>query len=123
MERHTEYRSTQNDLKILNSICDFRSADKPENLEGFGYKLIILNEAGIILRNKNLWLESIYPMTLDYKDSKVFIGGTPKGKYHKNEKHLFYELYHKNNEAWKSYNFSTYDNPSVGPTTNKRFRK
>jgi len=106
-----KFRSTQNDLVILRSICDFRSADKPENLEGFGYKLIILNEAGIILKNKNLWLESIYPMTLDYKDSKVFIGGTPKGKYHKNEKHLFYELFHKKSEQWKSYNYSTYDNP------------
>ncbi|KUG26762.1 phage terminase, large subunit [hydrocarbon metagenome] len=122
-----KFRSTQNDLVILRSICDFRSADKPENLEGFGYKLIILNEAGIILKNKNLWLESIYPMTLDYKDSKVIIGGTPKGKYHKNEKHLFYELFQKGkphpksfplesgrtsyNNEWKSYQFSTYDNP------------
>lgn len=106
-----KFRSTQNDLTILNTVCDFRSADKPENLEGFGYKLIILNEAGIILKNRNLWLESIYPMTLDYKDSKVIIGGTPKGKYHKNEKHLFYELFNKNHPDWKSYNFSTYDNP------------
>ncbi len=105
------FRATQNDLVVAKSICDFRSADKPENIEGFGYRLIILNEAGIILKNKNLWLESIYAMTLDYKDSKVFIGGTPKGKYHKNEKHLFYELFHKNNPDWKSYQFSTYDNP------------
>lgn len=110
-----KYRATQNDLTILNTICDFRSADKPENIEGFGYKLIIMNEAGIILRNKNLWLESIYPMTLDYKDSKVIIGGTPKGKYHKNEKHLFYELFHKDHPDWKSYNFSTYDNPIIDP--------
>lgn len=109
------FRSTQNDLVIMNSICDFRSADKPENIEGFGYRLIILNEAGIILKNKNLWLESIYPMTLDYKDSKVIIGGTPKGKYHKNEKHLFYELFRKNHPDWKSYNFSTYDNPLIDP--------
>lgn len=112
MGANYRYRSTQNDLVINNKeICDFRSADKPENLEGFGYKVIILNEAGIILRNKNLWLESIYPMTLDYKDSKVLIGGTPKGKYHKNQHHLFYDLFTKKHPDWKSYQFTTYDNP------------
>lgn len=91
-----KYRSNRNDLKLLNAVCDFRSADKPENIEGFGYALIILNEAGIILKNRRLWEESIRPMLLDYK-AKVIIGGTPKGKRIKksNEKHLFYELYEK----------------------------
>ncbi len=83
-------------MKIINSVCDFRSADKPENIEGFGYELIILNEAGIILKNRRLWEESIRPMILDYK-AKVIIGGTPKGKRVKktNETHLFYELFQR----------------------------
>ena len=54
-------------LKIGNSSLDFRSADKPENIEGFGYALIILNEAGIILKNRRLWEETIRPMAMDYK--------------------------------------------------------
>lgn len=122
-----QFRSMRNDLKILGSVCDFRSADKPENIEGFGYKLVILNEAGIILKDRNLWNESIRPMILDYK-ADVLIGGTPKGKYLKRvkEEHLFYELFkrgmdrkdgetqsiigeEKNN--WQSFNYSTYDNP------------
>ena len=49
-----KYRVNRSDLKILNSICDFRSTDKPENIEGFGYSLIVLNEAGIILKNRRL---------------------------------------------------------------------
>ena len=77
----------------MRKYCDFRSADRPENIEGFGYRHIIINEAGIILKNRNLWLESILPMTIDY-DANVIIGGTPKGKKVKNnEPHLFYELY------------------------------
>ena len=64
---------------------DFRSADKPENIEGFGYALIILNEAGIILKNRRLWEETIRPMAMDYK-AKVIIGGTPKGKRVKKDK-------------------------------------
>jgi hypothetical protein len=89
-----KYRANKNDLKIGNSVCDFRSADKPENIEGFGYALIILNEAGIILKNRRLWEETIRPMIMDYK-AKVIIGGTPKGKRVRStgEVHLFYELF------------------------------
>jgi predicted phage terminase large subunit-like protein len=123
-----KYRTNRNDLKINNSVCDFRSADKPENIEGFGYELIILNEAGIILKNRRLWEESIRPMILDYK-AKVIIGGTPKGKRVKktNETHLFYELFQRglsntgdpsqklriNDSQWESFNFSSYDNPMI----------
>ena len=113
-----QFRSMRNDLKILSSVCDFRSADKPENIEGFGYKLVILNEAGIILKDRNLWNESIRPMILDYK-ADVLIGGTPKGKNLKKSKesHLFWELYNRgasaqlSNHLWQSFNYSTYDNP------------
>lgn len=120
-----KYRANRSDLKILNSVCDFRSADKPENIEGFGYALIILNEAGIILKNRRLWEESIRPMILDYK-ANVLIGGTPKGKMNKrrNEKHLFFELFEKSplyspfskkgeNNIWQSFQYSSYDNPLI----------
>jgi len=136
------WRSVKNDLKIIDAVCEFRSADSPENIEGFSYKLIVLNEAGIILKNKRLWEESIAPMVLDYK-AKVLIGGTPKGKKLKrnHEDHLFYELYKRGersnpptgragvkgekdeppfssplskkgeNNMWKSFNYSSYENP------------
>lgn len=118
-----KYRANKNDLKIGNAVCDFRSADKPENIEGFGYALIILNEAGIILKNRRLWEETIRPMIMDYK-AKVIIGGTPKGKRVRNtgEGHLFYELYKrgetgnvKGETEWQSFNFSSYDNPLLDP--------
>ena len=91
-----KYRSNRNELRIGNSVCDFRSADNPENIEGFGYALIVINEAGIVLKNRNLWSESILPMILDQK-ARVLIGGTPKGKTVKRtkEKHLFYELFER----------------------------
>ncbi|MBL1123891.1 MAG: hypothetical protein D8M26_13535 [Ignavibacteriae bacterium] len=119
-----KYRSNRNDLRIGNSVCDFRSADNPENIEGFGYALIVINEAGIVLKNRNLWSESILPMILDQKAS-VLIGGTPKGKTVKRtkEKHLFYELFERGAKfnvqssmnEWKAFNFSSYDNPLLDP--------
>ncbi len=131
------YSKRNNQLYINGSIIDFRSVDRPENIEGFGYKIIFINEAGIVLRNRRIWTESILPMTIDYK-AKVFIGGTPKGKYTKrNERHLFYELYLKasqagelreknkenksngelpeHNREWESFNFSSYDNNMLDP--------
>lgn len=116
------YNKNKSELKLFavlgdqkrESVLDLRSADRPENLEGFGYHLIIVNEAGIVLKNRNLWQESILPMTLDFK-AEVIIGGTPKGKKTKNnEKHLFFELYERGltdtTGRYKSYNFSSYDN-------------
>lgn len=66
-------------LKIGPSFyMDFRSVDNPENIEGFGYDYMILNEAGIILKDPYLWSNAIRPMMWD-SDCQVFIGGTPKG--------------------------------------------
>jgi len=126
------WNRTNNEMKFIvakdgeESIIDFRSADRPENIEGFGYNLVIINEAGIVLKDENLWLESIRPMMLDYKASAI-IGGTPKGKKYKGKDHLFYKLAKKCNEAttdqfpnavenninWKFYNYSSYDNPML----------
>lgn len=103
-----QWRAIKNDLKILGSVCDFRSADRPENIEGFGYNLIVVNEAGIVLKNRRLWEETIAPMILDYK-GEVIIGGTPKGKKAKGKNHLFWELF--NSEKWERFQFSSYDNP------------
>lgn len=58
------------------ATLDMGSAERPENLEGFGYDFAVLNEAGIILKNEDLWLKTIQPMC---KDAQVKIVGTPKG--------------------------------------------
>lgn len=96
--KYWRWRSIKNELRILESVCDFRSADRPQNMEGFGYHLIVINEAGIVLKNRKIYEESIAPMILDY-GAEVIIGGTPKGKRHKSKgksgKHLFYELFEK----------------------------
>ena len=83
-----DWRSSKKELRIGESVCDLRSADIPENIEGFGYKLIILNEAGIILKDEYLWHNTLRPMMIDF-NSPILAGGTPKGK------NLFYRLYNK----------------------------
>lgn len=95
---------------IKDSYIDFRSSDRPENIEGFGYDKFFINEAGIVLKDEYLWNNAIRPMLWDYKASGV-IGGTPKGKG------VFEELFNrgldKEQTDYAAFRFTTFDNPYI----------
>lgn len=103
------------ELPDFGGYMDFRSADRPENWEGFGYDKIVLNEAGIILKNDYLYTNAVLPMLMDSPGSKLFAIGTPKGKVVKEGKeHRFFSLYKRakdNDPAFQLFQFSSYDNP------------
>ena len=124
-KRFYSFNRTKSILYLKDSYCDFRSADRPENIEGFGYDLVMLNEAGIILKNRRLWEESIRPMMFE-KKARAIIGGTPKGKKSGDETHLFYELFNyeaESKEGWKSYRFTSYDNPMIDKKELEEYEK
>lgn len=99
-------------LSLDGSIVDFRSADSPESIEGFGYKKIILNEAGIILKDNYLYTNTILPMLIDYPDSQLYAIGTPKGKFKRDgSEHMFYQLSKKTGPEYRQLRYSSYDNP------------
>ena len=102
-------------LHLMDSIVDFRSADAPESIEGFGYKKIILNEAGIILKDDYLYNNTILPMMLDYPDSQLFAIGVPKGIHKKDgNEHVFYTLAQRALNGRSGYRYrhlTSYDNP------------
>jgi len=106
--KYWKWRQQKKELTLFDRKMDFRSADQPERIEGFAYKFIFLNEAGIILRNEYLFYNTIMPMILDY-DPDMIIGGTPKGKG------LFHQLHQKGKDPlqknWKDYQYSSFDNP------------
>lgn len=104
------WRKQDKIVEINGSYIDFRSADKPESIEGFGYDKVLLNEAGIILKNEYLWNNAIKPMLWDY-DSPAVIGGTPKVG-----SRLFRELFalgESPNANYESFRFSSFDNPYI----------
>ena len=109
------FNSVKKEMKIYDSVIDFRSAERPETIEGFGYKKIFLNEAGIILSDDYLYTNAILPMLLDYSDSQLIAAGVPKGKKLKNgNTHKFFELAEKaidGQDNFKYFNFSSYTNP------------
>lgn len=98
---------------------DFRSADRPENWEGFGYDIIILNEAGIILKNDYLYTNAVLPMLMDSEGSKLLAIGTPKGKKVKGVKeHRFFAMYKRavaGDPLYQLFQYSSYDNPFLSP--------
>jgi phage FluMu gp28-like protein len=96
-----DYSKLSKTIKLPNhSYIDLRSAERPENIEGFGYDYVVLNEAGIILKNENLFYKTIQPMT---KNALVRLVGTPKGK------NLFFKLFHTNDKNFKSFRFTCFD--------------
>lgn len=102
-------------LKIEKGYIDFRSADRPESIEGFGYNKIYLNEAGIILNKEELYINSVLPMLIDYPDSQLFAFGTPKGKVNKKGgDHRFWMLWQNvlnKVDGYAGRMLSSYDNP------------
>lgn len=103
-----EWKKQAKILYILDSYIDFRSADNPESLEGFGYDKVFLNEAGIILNDKYLWENAIKPMLWEFAP-KTVVGGTPKGM------NTFYELALRgqdpNQKEYEFFHFTSFDNP------------
>ncbi len=110
-----QYRKQQKQLNVESGYIDFRSADRPENWEGFGYDKIFLNEAGIILKNKYLYTNAVLPMLMDSPNSLLIAAGVPKGHWTKDgEEHPFFTLYKNGKNGVKGYNveeFTSYDNP------------
>ena len=108
--KYWRWRQQRKELEIFGNKLDMRSADSPENIEGFAYKFIMLNEAGIILRNEYLYYNTILPMTLDFNPD-LYIGGTPKGKG------LFHRLAIKAddeaNTNQRFFRFTSFDNPHI----------
>lgn len=106
--KYWKWRQQKKELEICGHKMDMRSADRPELIEGFAYKFIMLNEAGIILRKEYLYYNAILPMTLDFNPD-FYIGGTPKGKG------LFHELAVKAddplNKDQEFFHFTSFDNP------------
>lgn len=64
-----EWRQQERILKVGGGYIDFRSADRPENWEGFGYKRIVLNEAGMILKDPYLYFTVVLLMMVYCSDA------------------------------------------------------
>lgn len=113
------WRQQDKQLTICGQHIDLRSAEQPQNWEGFGYRKIILNEAGMIFEDPYLYTNAVLPMMMDYPDAVLYAGGVPKGKVLKDgREHPFYTLDkmgHGSSPLHRSVTYTSYDNPFLDP--------
>jgi hypothetical protein len=91
------------------SIIELKGAENPDTLRGTKLRGLIIDEIASI-RNWNwLWSEVLRPTLTDFQAPCLFIS-TPKGFNH------FYELYglgQRDDGDYKSWKFTSYDNPYI----------
>jgi hypothetical protein len=88
-----------------------RGSDRPDTLRGVSLTFAVLDEVADI--KPETW-EQVIRASLSDKKGRCMMIGTPKGR------NWFYDLYNLGQEGsdpdWKSWHFTTQDNPLIDPT-------
>ena len=95
---------------INGATISLKGADRPETMRGVSLKFLVLDEYADM--KPSVWEQILRPALADQKGHAMFIG-TPMGRNH------FYELYHYgelgDDETYKTWHFTSYDNPLLDP--------
>lgn len=86
------------------STISLRGWESIETLRGQAFDFIVIDEVASMRNFWPNWQEVIRPTLTDRKGETMFIS-TPKGFNH------FYDLYNFKDEDYKSFHFTSYDNP------------
>jgi predicted phage terminase large subunit-like protein len=98
-------------IKLINgATISLKGADRPDTMRGVSLKFLVMDEYADM--KPQVWEEVLRPALADQKGRCLFIG-TPKGRNH------FYELYKyaelSNDETYRAWHFTSYDNPLLDP--------
>lgn len=91
------------------SVIELKGAENPDALRGVKLRGLVIDEIASIRNWEWLWSEVLRPTLTDYEAPTIFIS-TPKGFNH------FHELYQQGqteSENYKSWKFTSYDNPYI----------
>jgi len=98
-------------ITLINGCTiSLKGADRPETMRGVSLKFLVMDEYADM--KPSVWEQILRPALADQKGEAMFIG-TPMGRNH------FYELYHYatlgDDESYKAWQFTSYDNPLLDP--------
>lgn len=105
-------KKNETELSIVlknGSVIALKGAENPDTLRGVKLRGLVIDEIASIRNWDWLWQEVLRPTLTDYQAPAIFIS-TPKGFNH------FYELYEQGqtgDEDYKSWKFTSYDNPYI----------
>jgi hypothetical protein len=89
---------------VTGAICEFKSADKPDNLRGEGVDLLVADEAAEI--DQYAYENALRPTLTDAEDSRMIAISTPKGRG------WFFEFFQRGrSEDWPEY--ESFQEPTV----------
>ncbi len=85
-----------------------KSTHTPDNLRGAGLDFAVLDEAAFM--EPSVWPQIVRPMLLERKGRALFLS-SPNGK------NWFWEryTYARNGTSWRSFHFTSFDNPLIDP--------
>ena len=98
-------------IKLVNgATIALKGADRPETMRGVSLKFLVMDEYADM--KPEVWEQILRPALADQKGEALFIG-TPMGRNH------FYDLYQyaslSEDDTFKGYHFTSYDNPLLDP--------
>ena len=98
-------------IKLVNgATISLKGADRPETMRGVSLKYLVMDEYADM--KPEVWEQILRPALADQKGEALFIG-TAMGR------NLFYELYKYSeigdDETYKAWHFTSYDNPIIDP--------
>lgn len=98
-------------LTLINgAIISLKGADRPETMRGVSLRFLVMDEYADM--KPEVWEQILRPALADQKGDAMFIG-TPMGRNH------FYDLYQYGelgeDTTYKSWHFTSYDNPLLDP--------
>lgn len=100
--------ATELTIKAGKSSLQFFSAERYDNIRGFTFDYLVCDEFAFM--DEEAWTE-VLRATVLVKGKKILLISTPKGKNH------FYNLFNLDgeNDQYKSYRMTSYDNPLINP--------
>jgi predicted phage terminase large subunit-like protein len=106
-------------IKLVNgAMISLKGADRPETMRGVSLKFVVLDEYADM--KPAVFEQILRPALADLKGKALFIG-TPMGRNH------FYDLYtygsNGKDEDYKSWHFTSFDNPLLDPNEIETARK
>jgi PBSX family phage terminase large subunit len=100
------FNESRLEVNILDRKVYLRGWESVETLRGQHFDLMVIDEIAMM---RNFWLnwqETLRPTLADTKGKALFIS-TPKGFNH------FYDLYNTKDKDYKSFHYTSYDNPFI----------
>lgn len=95
---------------ITGGVIRFFTGERLDNLRGNKFHLVVVDEAAFIPDLEDGWKQAIRATLTDYKGRAIFIS-TPRGNNYFKALHL--KGY--SDPDWKSFHFTSYDNPYIDP--------